>query len=38
MTFWQATAKRHGYEIPCSLSGAALLREDSQPKTGMVAM
>jgi len=38
MTFWQATATRHGYENPCTLSSAAMLREDSQPRTGMVAM
>jgi hypothetical protein len=38
MTFWQTKATRHGYENPCSLSGAAMLREDSQPRTGMVAM
>jgi hypothetical protein len=37
MTFWQIKATRHGYESPCSLSGAAVLREDSQPRTGMVA-
>ena len=37
MTFWQIKAARHGYENPCSLSGAAMLREDSQPRTGVVA-
>ena len=36
MTFWQGIATQHGYENPCSLS-AAMLREDSQPRTGMVA-
>ena len=38
MTSWQITAKRHGYENPCSLSDSAILREASQPRTGMVAM
>ena len=38
MTFWQAKATRHGYKNPCSLLFAAMLREDSQPRTGMVAM
>ena len=37
MTFWQAKATRHGYENPCSLSIAAMSREDSQPRTGVVA-
>jgi hypothetical protein len=36
MTFWQIKATRHGYENPCSLS-SAMLREDSQPRTGVVA-
>jgi hypothetical protein len=38
MTFWQGIATRHGYENPCSLSLVAMLREDSQPRTGKVAM
>jgi hypothetical protein len=38
MTFWQGTATRHGYENPCSLLCAGMLREDSQPRTGKVAM
>ena len=38
MTFRQIKATRHGYENPCSLSGDAMLREASQPRTGMVAM
>jgi hypothetical protein len=37
MTFWQTKATRHGHENPSSLSGAAMLREDSQPRTGVVA-
>jgi len=37
MTSWQIKATRHGYENPCALSGAAMSREDSQPRTGMVA-
>ena len=37
MTFWQIKATRHGYENPCSLSIAAMSREDSQPRTGVVA-
>jgi hypothetical protein len=38
MTFWQGIATQHGYENPCSLLSAAILREDSQPRTGKVAM
>lgn len=37
MTFWQAKMTRHGYENPCALSLAAISREDSQPRTRMVA-
>jgi len=38
MTFWQTEATRYGYENPCSLSLVAMLREDSQPRNGMVAI
>ncbi len=38
MTFRQIKATRHGYENPCSPSGAAMLRKDSQPRTRVVAM
>ena len=37
MMFRQIKATRHGYENPCSPSGAAMLREDSQLRTGVVA-
>ena len=33
----QIKVTRHGYENPCSLSAAAILCEDSQPRTGVVA-
>ena len=38
MMFRQIKATRHGYENPCSSSGAAMLREDSQPRTWVVAI
>lgn len=38
MTFWLAEATVYGHSNPCTLSIAAMLREDSQPRTRMVAM